>query len=268
LVDVWMLYLIGLLSSFVFLSFSSWKDVMTREVTDRVWLLFYPAGLMLLATRFFTQTDSLLPIVLSVAGAFAISIAWPYLGLWGGADSKAFLCLAIMNPLTPSLDPRMPHILDPFFPLVVFCNAYVASLASILYAVLRNLRTRPLHTLFDGLQREGRLRKLAAFLTGYRIPVDELESKSFLFPLETVRWQGSRFTRHFKFQFDVNTDPQKEFTQIIAARDSGLLHDAVWVSPGLPFLLFMTAGLTLALIVGDMVWHVVWAVLSFAGAPG
>jgi preflagellin peptidase FlaK len=267
LANVWMLDLIGLVSSFAFLSFSSWKDVRTREVTDRVWLLFYPVGLVLLATRFFTQTDPWLPTVLSVAGALAIAIVWPYLGLWGGADSKAFLCLAIMNPLIPSLDARMPHIVDPFFPLVVFCNAYVASLASMLYAVLRNLRTRPLHTLFDGLQGEGRLRKLAAFLTGYRIPVDELESKSFLFPLETVR-QGSTFTRHFKFELNVDSDPQKEFTQIIAARDSGLLHGTVWVSPGLPFLLFMTAGLALTLTVGDMIWYVVSAMLSFAGAPG
>jgi preflagellin peptidase FlaK len=268
LASAWVLDLIGLVSSLAFLSFSSWKDVTTREVTDRVWLLSYPVGLMLLATRFFTQTDSWLPIVVSLAAAFAISIVWPYLGLWGGADSKAFLCLAIMNPLIPSLDSRMPHIVDPFFPLVVFCNAYVASLASVLYAILRNLRTRPLHTLFDGLQGENRFRKLAAFLTGYRIPVDELQSKSFLFPLETVRRQGSTFTRHFKFELDVNADPQKELTQIIAARDSGLLHDTVWVSPGLPFLLFMTAGLALTLAVGDMVWYVVSAVLSFAGAAG
>jgi preflagellin peptidase FlaK len=32
------------------------------------------------------------------------------------------------------------------------------------------------------------------------------------------------------------------------------MNDSVWATPGLPFLIFITAGLVLALFVGDIVW--------------
>lgn len=255
MVDVWALDLIGLSASFTFLGYSSWRDIVSREVSDRVWLLSYPVGLVLLAARLIVQTSSWMVILLSVLGAVALSMALPYLGVWGGADSKAFICLALMNPLIPSLGENPPHVVNPLFPLVVFSNAYIASLASVLYPIQRNLRARRMHELFEGLEHERFLRKVAAFFTGYRVPVGELESKPFLFLLEFVDRQGSTIERHFKFQLRVDSDRQKELADLKAAVDSGLVSGTVWTSPGLPFLLFLTAGLGLSVLFGDVVWR-------------
>ncbi len=255
MIDVSTLDLIGLLASFTFLGYSSWRDIVSREVPDRVWLVSYPVGLVLIALRLIAQTSSWMVILLSIASTTVLSLALSYLGLWGGADGKGFTCLALMNPLVPVLGANLPHIVNPLFPLVVFSNAYVASLASMLYPIQRNLRACRMHDLFEGLGDERLLRKVAAFLTGYRIPVGELESKSFFFLLESVDQQGSTVRRRFKFQLGIETDRQKELADLKAAVKSGQLHGSVWVSPGLPFLLFVTVGLGLSVVFGDMVWR-------------
>ncbi|WP_455363683.1 A24 family peptidase C-terminal domain-containing protein, partial [[Eubacterium] cellulosolvens] len=214
----------------------------------------YPVGLVLMALRLTAQTSSWMVILLSVVSAAVLSLALSYLGLWGGADGKGFTCLALMNPLVPVLGVNLSHIVNPLFPLVVFSNAYVASLVSMLYPIQRNLRARRMHELFEGLEDERFVRKVAAFLTGYRVPVRELESKPFLFLLESVDQQGSTVRRHFNFKLGIETDRQKELADLKAAVNSGRPHGSVWVSPGLPFLLFVAVGLVLSVVFGDIVW--------------
>jgi preflagellin peptidase FlaK len=265
LTDVLTLDLIGLLASFTFLGCSSWSDIVSREVPDRVWLVSYPVGIVLIAVRLIVETSSWMLILISVASAVALSVVLPYLGLWGGADGKAFICLALMNPMIPALGESFSHIVNPFFPLVVFSNAYIASLASMLYPIQRNLRALPTHELFEGLEDERFLRKVAAFLTGYRVQVRELESKPFLFLLESVDHQGSTPRRHFIFDLRVDSDRRKELADIKAAVDSGLLRGTVWASPGLPFLLFVTVGLGLSVLFGDIVWRALSALVHYVG---
>jgi len=38
------------------------------------------------------------------------------------------------------------------------------------------------------------------------------------------------------------------------AKDEGKIEDAVWATPGLPMLIFITIGFILALTIGDLVW--------------
>lgn len=267
MIDVWLLDLVGLLVSFAFLGYSSWRDILTREVPDRVWLLFYPIALALLALRLIVQTNSWQLIILSVGCVVVLSLALSYSGLWGGADGKGFICLAIANPVVPALGGNLSSIVNPFFPLVVFSNAYIASLGAILYAIQRNLRTRPLRQLFEGLEEESLSRKVAAFFTGYRATVEALSSEAFLFPLESVDQQGQELKRRFKFGLRVDVDPAKDMAKIRSAADSGMLHGTIWVSPGLPFVVFTTVGLVLSVLFGDIVWHAVSAVIHAFTAP-
>lgn len=262
MIDVFTLDLAGVLASFTFLIYSSWSDIVSREVSDRVWLIFYPIGLVLTAARLIVQTDSWLLILVSIITAVVIALLLPSLGLWGGADGKGFICLALMNPLIPALGGNLFHIVDPLFPLVVFSNAYVASLASMLYPIQRNLRTLQRHKLFEGMEHENHLHKVAAFLTGYQVPIDELESKPHLFLLESVHRQESTISRDFEFNPRIDLDRSKELAEIKRAAGSGLLRGGIWVSPGLPFLVFVTLGLAISLLLGDIVWSFISAVMG------
>jgi len=268
LIDVWLLDLAGLVASFTFLGYSSWRDIVSREVPDQVWILFYPVALAMITVRLVTQTNSWPLISLSIGSAVLLSLVLPHLRLWGGADAKAFICLAIMNPLVPALDGGFLGIANPLFPLVVFSNAYIASLASILYPIQRNLRSHPFNRLFDGLKGETRFHKIAAFLTGYRVSIRELESKPFLYLLESVSGQGPIARRRFSFDLRIDSNRQRELEEIKAATDSGLLSGTVWASPGLPFLLFITVGLLLSLLLGDVMWYGVSRAMQSIARPG
>ncbi|HXZ97904.1 MAG TPA: A24 family peptidase C-terminal domain-containing protein [Candidatus Acidoferrum sp.] len=257
MIDVLTLDVIGLVASFTFLTYSSWSDIVSREVSDRVWMIFYPAGLALTVIRLIVQTGSWLEILLSISITVAISLLLPYLGLWGGADGKGFICLALMNPVVPAVGGNLLHIVDPFFPLVVFCNAYVASLLALLYPIQRNVRMRRRQRLFEGLEDESSLHKATALLTGYKVPVGELESKPHLFLLESIRLQESTVKRRLEFNLRVDLDKSEELAEIRRAADSGLLGGGIWVSPGLPFLVFVTLGLAISVLLGDVVWSLV-----------
>lgn len=234
---------------------------MSREVSDRVWLVFYPVGFVLTTIRLIVQGGSWLQILLSVAVTITISMALPFLGLWGGADGKAFICFALMNPLTPALGGSLSHVVDPFFPLVVFSNAYLASLASMLYPIQRNLRTRQRHMLFEGLEHESLLHKVTAFVTGYQVSVRELESKPHVFLLESFQREGSAVRRRFEFDPRVDLDRSRESAEIKRAVESGAFRGSIWVSPGLPFLVFLTLGLGISLFFGDIIWNSVSALM-------
>ena len=268
MIDAWMLDVIGLLAGFGFLTYSSWKDIISREVPDQVWFFSYPVALMLLTGRLIIQASSWVLIVVSIASALVLGLVLAFLGLWGGADAKGFICLTIMNPLVPMLGWYAPPV-NPLFPLTVFSNAYITSLVVVFYAIQRNLRTTPLSGLFNGLEAETPVRKIAAFLSGYRVPVeDALNPKSFLFPLEYVDQQTSTIRRRFAFGLRIDPDPEKKLAGIRAAVNSGALRGTVWASPGLPFLVFMTVGFVVSVLFGDIVWRTISIVTRAAyGLP-
>jgi len=262
LIEVWLLDLAGLLTTLSFLAYGSWRDILTREVSNRLWLVSYPVGLVLLGTRLSVQSGSWSVIAVSIMITTVLSLALALLGLWGGADAKGFICLAINNPTVPTIGGVVFSSVDPFFPLIVFANSYIASLASLVYVVQRNLRAAGGNGLFDGFERESTTSKVTAFLTGYRATVDELRSSLFLFPIEYTESEGLNSRRRFRFEPRLDDNREKELVETRSATDANHESEYVWVSPGLPFLVFVTAGLALSVTFGDIVWHVVSSVMS------
>ena len=215
----------------------------------------------LLGTRLSVQSGSWPVIAVSIMITTVLSLALALLGLWGGADAKGFICLAINNPTVPTIGGVVFSSVDPFFPLIVFANSYLASLASLVYVVQRNLRAAWGNGLFDGFERESITSKVTAFLTGYRATIDELRSSRFLFPIEYTESEGLNSRRRFRFEPRLDDNREKELVETRSATDANHESEYVWVSPGLPFLVFVTGGLALAIIFGDIVWQVVSSIL-------
>ncbi|HDI46216.1 MAG TPA: prepilin peptidase, partial [Candidatus Methanomethylia archaeon] len=112
------------------LTISSIQDWKTREIDDKIWVCMGIAGGMLTAAdlAFQWSTPKLLLTAISIALAFIIGFSIYYLGLFGGADAKALLCIAAVTPYPPKLvEPILPSI-NPFFPITVFCNGLLLSL--------------------------------------------------------------------------------------------------------------------------------------------
>jgi len=246
-----------------FLIYSSWSDYETREVSNWVWAIFAPTALALTSLQFFMfAPESLYTYALSFGITSALSITLFYGGAFGGADAKALICLSLALPLYPT-HLRQPYsgFVSPLFPITVFCNAVIFAALSVLYAVGRNYlwKRKSGRRLFEGFEGESRWRKLLVFVSGYKIDISQLEMKEHLYPLEDFNEDKRKLLVVPK-----DEDRSEIVERIQGAEREGKLPNEVWATPGLPLLIFVTVGLIVGLVYGDIVWSVLRSVFGYS----
>ncbi|MGQ9641681.1 MAG: A24 family peptidase C-terminal domain-containing protein, partial [Candidatus Bathycorpusculaceae bacterium] len=189
-----------------------------------------------------------------------------YSGGFGGADAKALMCLALALPFYPR-ELFMPLFGAPspisqlFFPMTVFSNAVLLAAAAAIYILFLNIfsRWRTGKRLFEGYENASFGKKVLVLLTGYKVSVEKLKDKWHVYPMEDL--EENTFKR--KLVVMPKDEGRDAIVQRLAkAVDEGKIEDYVWATPGLPMLIFMTAGLILALIVGDVVWVCIRSILG------
>ncbi len=252
-----------------FLTYSSWSDLKSREVSNTVWKVFAPLALLITSTQFLlyppfsrflllSNLDATANAFINYGISFALtsvfSVALFYVGAFGGADAKALMCIALALPVPPDLYSPLSGFVSFVFPITIFSNGVIVAALSLFYALFRNLiwKLRTRQSLFEGYENESLLRKILAVSCGYKISVDALEN-SFSYPLEDLyNADGSTGKRLLLFPKDENRERMVE--EIMRARTEGRISNMVWATPGLPMLIFITIGLVLALTLGDIVW--------------
>jgi len=117
--------------------------------------------------------------------------------------------------------------------------------------------------LFRGFEKESILRKLMILFTSYKTSFNMLESRVYLFPAEQVEVSESKPTRHFRIVSNAEEDREKLISKLEEYKDTGLYSDGVWVTPGLPHLVFVTASLGVVLVIGDLL---MWMFFKIVGA--
>src|SRR5208283_4994591 len=122
-----------------FFSLGSYYDMKTREVSDRVWLAYAPIGIALTVAHLAIDTSTLILVALSAGITVLIAFGLFYLGLFGGADAKAILCLGATMPLAPTSYHTIIGYAYPFFPLVATITSYLCSISVIIWLGISNL---------------------------------------------------------------------------------------------------------------------------------
>ncbi|HUL39849.1 MAG TPA: A24 family peptidase C-terminal domain-containing protein [Methanomassiliicoccales archaeon] len=154
----------------------------------------------------------------------------------GGADAKALISLSLVFPVYPvvgsfpliTVPADLAMLIFPFSLLVLF-NAAIISLVV------------PLGLLFLNLARGDA--KFPAMLLGYRVDMAEARRK-FVWPMQRVE------NGVLKFVYFPKDDGENE--KILQGLDE-FGAKRIWVTPKIPFLLFITAGLMVSAIVGNPV---------------
>jgi preflagellin peptidase FlaK len=193
-----------------------------------------------------------------------------YSGGFGGADAKAFMCLALALPFypaglfTPVLGEVSP-ISRIFFPIAVFSNsvlfAALTAVAILLYNMLERVRTGK--TLFEGEQgKESIGKKILILITGYKVSVNVLKAKWHVYPLEDIEEEADDKIKRKLIVLPKDEGRDQIVERLQRAADTGKIQNRVWASPGLPMLVFVTAGLIAALFLGDLIWTLVRLVLG------
>jgi preflagellin peptidase FlaK len=256
-----------------FLLYASLCDYETREVSNTVWLLLAPPAFTLTTIELLLygnlQQLLLYGVCFGLTASFAVILF--YAGGFGGADAKALMCLALALPfypknlLTPLLGENALAISQSFFPITVFSNSVLLAAATAIYILFRNIfwHIKTGRKLFEeNYQKESLGKKFLVLITGYKVSVEKLKEKWHLYPLEDVEESVEKGFKRKLVVIPKDEDRNATLERLTKAVEAGKIQNMVWATPGLPMLIFITAGLIIALFFGDIVWIFIRLVLG------
>jgi preflagellin peptidase FlaK len=258
--------------SLSFLFYASWSDYKTREVSNRVWIVYAPIALSLsLANLFLYDLSELVFFGISVGLTVGLAFLLFYSGGFGGADSKALMCIAFALPFAPEnlFKPILAGAISPIsqfiFPLTIFSNAVLFAAASGIYMAMRNLvwhKKNGQEMFVETLDKESLWKKIIVVITGYKVAVSKLKNKWHIFPMEDIEDDAGKSLRRKLLVVPRDEGRDEIVGRLSSAVEAGKIDAYVWATPGLPMLIFITVGLVVALVFGDMVWLIVRLILG------
>jgi preflagellin peptidase FlaK len=226
--------------SLLILAYACYTDISKRSVPNIVWLVM--AGVSIAFAGYYAVIQgisSLIPLILSTAITGAVSYVFFRLGFFGAADAKALICIAvffstqprftIFSHYFPLFDASVPIVFP--FALIVLLNAAVLALIFPISLFFRNLY---------GLGLREFTRNAAMCFVAYRVTIDGLRSDRFTRLAHAYEEIDGALTR----RYSLGGTPLNSNTvqRLKAYHREGEIADRVWVTPELPFILFIALG--------------------------
>ena len=206
------------------LGYASYTDVTKREISDYVWVIFGALAAVMLVFEP-NITESIVNIGISLIVAPVAIIIWR-IGLFGGADAFAIIVLA-------ALVPQITLSEGTITPFTVLTNAVLFSITPLFFNFFRNLiELSRKNNIFEGFNEPTRKRIMAMFL-GYRA-----KNPKYGFSIE------KKAGKHKKLNLVLH---HAEYAEYCTTPNT-------WITPGVPYLLFITAGFIIQLVYGDVIF--------------
>jgi preflagellin peptidase FlaK len=174
------------------------------------------------------MSNSLVNIGISLIVAPIALLIWRF-GVFGGADALGLIVLA-------ALAPQISLSENTVTPFTVLTNAAIISIAPIFLNLIRNLIAISQHkNIFEGFE-ETKLRKVSAIFLGHRA-----KNPKYSFAIEKIE------DSHKKFDFSLHHAENAQFCNT----------PNTWVTPGMPYILYITLGFIVQLVFGDIIFYFV-----------
>ncbi len=217
----------------VLLLVAAFMDAREREISDAVWIAMLLASLVFLAVDF---NPLMLFTSLTVASVLALAL---YKLNFGGADIKAIFAIALLFPRYPKFA---------CFPLAGIPPLEIFVLSVVTNALILGI-SAPL-TLFVANALRGNFSPL--MFLGIKVPADSLRNRKF-FRLMHAPPAPTAKSAKCKYVWG-GLEPSEEYLrQIEDAAKRGIVKE-VWITPELPFVVFLTAGFFTASLLGDFIF--------------
>ena len=236
-------------SLFVLLYACYW-DIKQRTVSNVVWGVMLLIGVPFVLYRVFSDG---VPYAMRVGYSLGVTSAICYLffrfHLIGGADAKSLICIAAIFPAQPSF-----VILSQHFPIYgTMRELFPFALLTLLYALPLALLI-PVYLLFFNLRdlgARGLLRNLGNAVLGYKLPIDELTRRNVKLLHVYEEMNGSLRRRLSPGGVPIDGSAVQMFREY---HKQGKMAGQVWVTPEVPFLIFITCGFVTSTFLGRLFW--------------
>jgi preflagellin peptidase FlaK len=220
------------------LGYGSYSDVRTREVPDVVWLIIGASGVLFACIELFAGSLSPFQLFKSVImGAIFASLL--YILNFGGADVKAIISLSLLFPSYPFfslLHLRLPLVGVPpldIFVLSMLTNTLIIAISVPLSLFLYNLFRRNFSPLM---------------FIGWKVGIsDLLEKKNYKLMHDIEAESGKK-----RYVWG-GIEPTEEILSHLKELEREKKIDGVWITPELPFILYLTAGFFITVFYGDII---------------
>jgi len=219
----------------VLLLVAAFMDAREREISDAVWIAMLLASLVFLAVDF----DPSIFTSLTVASVLALAL---YKLNFGGADIKAIFAIALLFPRYPKFA---------CFPLAGIPPLEIFVLSVVTNALILGI-SAPL-TLFVANALRGNFSPL--MFLGIKVPADSLRNRKFFRLMHAPLAPNAPNAKSAKCKYVWGgLEPSEEYLrQIEDAAKRGIVKE-VWITPELPFVVFLTAGFFTASLLGDFIF--------------
>lgn len=218
---------------FSFLIYACFLDVKSRRVPNRVWKAMLIVAFPIAAYEIYLALENPVLLTFAILGT-TFMLFFSYLlyaiNAYGGADAKALMVLALIFPFYPKIGdfPLLNQGLG-IFAFSVLSNSVAFAPFIMLFLLFRNLFR-------EGLR--GFLKNPLFYIAGYRIPVEKIRFHNLFEFVENGELRRVRKA--------VECDEEK----LQNLKSSGV--ERVWVTPALPFMVFITIGFSIAVLFGDL----------------
>ena len=226
--------IIRLIVGITILSYASYTDIKTRRASNILWIIMGIIGVILLATQYFTTGFTniyyliFIPIMIGL-----IYLLFQMKLIFGGADAKALMAIAILAPFQPMIE-NLPVYRGSVMPFswTIFSNSIIIFLFVPLSLLIFNIAKRNIKFPY-------------AFL-GYKMGIEKAKEK-FVWPLEKLV-DGKRKFMYMPKEFDVDEELE-EFEK------NGITE--IWVTPKIPFMIPLLGGFICSFIIGDILFYLI-----------
>ncbi|WP_340820320.1 A24 family peptidase C-terminal domain-containing protein [Methanolobus sp. WCC4] len=245
-----MIEILKVLACMPFLLYACYADIKTRRVANEVWVVMFGVGFIFIMYDLMAYgLPYLIRNVLSFLFIFAFVYVLFQLGAFGGADAKVLMTISLIIPTFPRImlgSTSLPLNGVPFidlFAFSVFGNSVILTVIVPAGLFLYNLLKNPSESL---------KRPLYMFI-GYITPISKLEKGHFRM-IDSYEDTGEDVK--FSFSRSGTELTSGVISELKGFQNEGKVKDGVWITPGLPFMIPITAVFLTAVIFGDLIFYI------------
>jgi hypothetical protein len=246
----------------IFLFIATVQDASRTEVEDYVWDLMIFSGIPLIVLRIFlsdAKKTTFLLITISIVTTFLIALVILLAGFWGPADSKALFSISFLLPLHPSvfIEDKTPFLP---FPILALIYATLLQIFVPLGLFLINVMKKANFNDVKGTKSQ----KIALFFMGTPLSIDTFERRWKYFQCcEKKKNEEDEGGWQLELEFEIKEleeDFQEKKEQIKQFKEDKKRQ--VWVTPTLPFMLFLLPGFIFAIIFNTKIFELLLNIIK------